>query len=218
MGPKYTIVVAEDQQIVREGLSYILKSMCDLELIFVAKNGQELLDWLSEADTYPDFALLDIDMPVKNGFDTCAEISRKYPSISSVFLTHHISKKFIETAVLSGATGYLSKDSSAATIKEATSDIKLNGYYFNKYWTLDLVHNLLKKGKIKHKFDLEIELTTREIEVLRAICLELTDAEIAEKLFLSQLTVESYRKSLLRKVGVKKAIGLAIFAIKNNIL
>ena len=215
---KIYLAIAEDHQIMRNGLSMILESMPQYQLLHAAKDGQELVTMIETNMTLPDVILMDIDMPEKNGFEACKEITAKFSEVSVIFLTNHVSKKFIETAILAGGHGYLAKDSDIDIIVEAIDEVLENGYYYNEFWSIDLIKNLLEKGKIKHQFDSDINLTHRELEVLRAICQEKTDPEIAELLFISPLTAESYRKTLLKKVGVKKAVGLAIFAVKNNLV
>ncbi|MBI2257407.1 MAG: response regulator transcription factor [Flavobacteriia bacterium] len=215
---KIYLALADDHQLMRNGFSMILETIPQFQLLHSAKDGKELIDMILSNKTLPDVVFMDIDMPIKNGFEACKEINEQFPEVHVLFLTNHISKKFIETAILSGGNGYLAKDSDIETIIEAINEVIENGFYFNEYWTIDLLKNLLKNGKIKHQFEDNIELTTREIEVLRAICEEKTDAQIGDKLNISHLTAESYRKSLLKKIGVKKAVGLAIFAVKNNII
>lgn len=215
---KIYLAIADDHPIVRNGLTMIFETLPQYHLLHTSKDGNELIEMILSNKTLPDVILMDIEMPNKNGLDACKEISEKFPEVAVIFLTSHISKKFIETAIISGGNGYLAKDSDMDVITEAINDVIENGYYYNEFWSIDLVKLLLEKGKIKHQFDNDLQLTTREIEVLRLICQEKTDLEIAETLFLSQSTVEGYRKALLKKVGVKKAVGLAIFAVKNNLL
>lgn len=218
MTQKIKVVIADDHPLIRQGLKLILESKTEFELLFVAKDGSEVIENLKKSKILPDVILMDIDMPNKNGLETCVEITKLYTDISVLFLTNHVSKKYIETAILYGGRGYITKDAHVDSITNAIIEVERDGYYLNEFWSIELIQSLLKKGKIKHQFDIDVQLTTREIEVLREICYELTDFQIAEKLFLSQLTVESYRKSLLKKIGVKKSVGLAIFAVKNNIL
>lgn len=215
---KIYLALADDHEIIRNGMSMIIESMPKYHLLHASKDGQELIDMIEANKTLPDVILMDIDMPEKNGFDSCKEITNKYPEVNVIFLTNHISKKFVETAVLAGGHGYLAKNSDIDIIVEAIDEVLENGHYYNEFWSINLIKNLLEKGKIKHQFDSDIDLTHRELEVLRAICQEKTDSEIAELLFISPLTAESYRKTLLKKVGVKKAVGLAIFAVKNNLV
>jgi DNA-binding NarL/FixJ family response regulator len=215
---KIYLAIAEDHELMRNGLALILNTMPQYQLLHTAKDGKELIEMILSNKTLPDVILMDIDMPNKNGFEACKEINAKFPEVAVIFLTNHISKKFIETAILAGGNGYLAKDSDIEVIVEAINEVISEGVYYNDFWSIDLLKNLLKSGKIKHQFENNIDLTTREIEVLRAICEEKTDAEIGKKLNISPLTAESYRKSLLKKVGAKKAVGLAIFAVKNNVL
>lgn len=215
---KIYLALADDHQLMRNGLSMILESMPQYHLLHAAKDGQELIEMILSHKTLPDVILMDIDMPEKNGFEACKEITERFPEVGVIFLTNHLSKKFIETAILAGGNGYLAKNADIDSITEAIEDVVESGFHYNEFWTVDLLKNLLKNGKIKHQFDDNIELTTREIEVLRCICEEKTDAQIAEELFISTLTVEGYRKTLLKKVGVKKAVGLAIFAVKNQLI
>lgn len=218
MKKKIKVAVVDDHPMIRQGLKLILESKLEFEVLFDAQDGNEVLEKLKTSTSIPDVILMDIDMPNKNGLDACIEVNTLYANTSVLFLTNHISKKYIETAILYGGRGYITKDSCVETMTNAIIDVERDGYYLNEIWSIELIQSLLKKGKIKHQFDLDVQLTTREIEILREICFELTDIQIAEKLFLSPYTVESYRKSLLKKIGVKKSVGLAIFAVKNNII
>jgi DNA-binding NarL/FixJ family response regulator len=215
---KIHIALAEDNEIMRNGLALILESFPELNLLHTAVNGLELLQQIEESKTLPDIILLDIDMPQLNGFDTCLEIRAKYKEVGVIFLTSHISPQFIQKAIKVGGHGYLSKNADVDDIIEAINEVQENGYYYNDLFSLDLVKQLLEKGSIKQSFSAKIDLTPREIDFLRLLCRELTDTEIAKELNISPLSAETYRKNLLKKVGVKKAIGLAIFAVKNNLL
>lgn len=212
------LALAEDFELMRDGLSLILEAFPQYNLLHAAKDGQELIEMIERHETLPDIILMDIDMPKKNGFDTCKYINEKFPEVSVIFLTNHISRRFIEEAVLSGGNGYLAKNSDINTIGEAIDEVIENGHYYNEFWSIDLIKNLVQKGKIKHRFENGIVLSDRELEVLLAICGEKTDAQIAEQLFISPLTAESHRKALLKKIGVKKSVGLAIFAVKNQLI
>lgn len=215
---KIYIAIADDHQIIRDGLSMIFNNMPQYELLHAAKDGEELIQLINEHKTLPDIILMDIDMPNKNGLDVCEEINDKFPEVAVIFLTNHISRKYIETAILAGGQGYLAKDSDVDTIKLAIDEVFENGFYYNEYWSIDLIKSLMDKGKVKHTFGDNIVLTDREMDVLLRICEEKTDTQIAEELLISKLTVESYRKSLIKKIGVKKSIGLAIFAIRENLI
>lgn len=212
------LALAEDNEIMRNGLALILESFPSLNLLHTAVNGQDLLKQIEETKTLPDVILLDIDMPKLNGFDTCIEIRKRYKEVGVIFLTSHISNQFIQHAVKVGGHGYLSKNSDVDEILEAINEVREKGYYYNDLFHIDLVKDLLSKGNVKQDFPKVVDLTPREIDFLRLLCKEMTDAEIANELNISPLSAETYRKNLLKKVGVKKAIGLAIYAVKHNLL
>ncbi|MES2588820.1 MAG: response regulator transcription factor [Bacteroidota bacterium] len=215
---KIYIALAEDHELMRNGLSLILESIENVVLLHSATNGKELINFFEENKTLPDIILLDIDMPELDGFETCKEIKEKYKDVGVIFLTSHISKKFIENAILVGGQGYLSKSSDVDEIIEAIQEVYFNGYYYNEFVEISLIKQLLEKGSIKQYFSSDIDLTPREIDFIRFLCKEMTDAEIGNEMNISPLSAETYRKKLLKKVGVKKAIGLAIFAVKNDLL
>lgn len=215
---KIYIALAEDHELMRNGLSLILESFEDFSLIHSAQNGKELLEFIEENKTLPDVILLDIDMPELNGFDTCQKILEKHQDVGIIFLTSHVSKKFIETAISIGGSGYLSKSADVDEIKEAIKDVFHKGYYYNEFMDVNSVKLLLESGNIKHQIPTKIELTPREKDFIRLLCQEMTDTEIADHMNISALSAKTYRKNLLKKVGVNKAIGLAMFAVKNNLI
>lgn len=215
---KIYIALAEDYELMRNGLSLILESFNDFVLLHSAQNGKELIDFIEQNKTLPDVILLDIDMPELNGFETCQKILAKHKEVGIIFLTSHVSKKFVQNAVSVGGHGYLSKSSDVDEIREAILEVSQNGYYYNEFIDIDNVKLLLKNGNVKQKIASNIVLTPRETDFIRLLCQEMTDAEIAEQMNISALSAETYRKNLLKKIGVKKAIGLAMFAVKNDLL
>ena len=212
------VAIAEDQPIVLNGLALILKGHGQLKVTILAENGKALLDQLENTKELPHAVLMDLDMPVMNGFEATKLISEHYPDIKIVFLTSHINLPFIEKAILLGGHGYLSKDAQVDEIHDALLEVTKQGFYFNEFISYAQLKSLLSQSKIKPNFDLKIKLSPREIDFIRLICKEKTDQEIANELFISTLTAESYRKTILRKLGVKKSVGIAVFAVKNNLV
>lgn len=215
---KIYIALAEDNELMRNGLSLILESFDDFILLQSAQNGKELIDFIEQNKTLPDVILLDIDMPELNGFSTCQEILSKHKEVGIIFLTSHVSKKFVQNAVSVGGHGYLSKSSDVDEIKEAINEVYRKGYYYNEFIDIDSVKLLLESGNVRQAIASNIDLTTRETDFIRLLCQEMTDPEIAEQMNISVLSATTYRKNLLKKIGVKKAIGLAMFAVKNDLL
>lgn len=215
---KTYIALAEDNQLMRNGLSLILQENPALELTHVAKNGKEIIDVIGKSDPKPHIVLMDIDMPILNGFEASKQLTFTYPDMGIIFLTSHISKSFIENAIYAGGHGYLSKNADVHTIFEAIEEVQNNGFYYNEFLNQELITHLLENGKIKQNLSDTIQLTSREIDFLKLICLEKTDAEIAKELNISPLSADTYRKNLMRKIGVRKSIGLAIYAIQKKII
>lgn len=212
------VAIAEDQPIVLNGLALILKGHEQLRVTHLAENGKLLIEKIDASKELPHAVLMDLDMPVMNGFEATKIISEKYPDIKIVFLTSHINLPFIEKAILLGGHGYLSKDAQVEEIHDALLEVTKQGFYFNEFIRYEHLKKLLSQSKIKPNFDLKIKLSPREIDFIRLLCKEKTDHEIASELFITTLTAESYRKAILRKLGVKKSVGIAVFAVKNNLV
>lgn len=214
---KIKVGIAEDQNIMRNGLVQLLQDDEGLEITHIAENGQVLLDLIESTKIIPDVTLIDIEMPVLNGFETTRILKSTYPEINVLFLSTHTGKNFIEKAIAKGANGYISKDEEIDKVFEAIHEVYENGVYFNEMISFNLIQDYLSSGKIKPKFIKEELLSAREIEFIRYICQEKTDQEIADLMNLSIHTSLSYRKAIMKKIGVKKSIGIVIYAIKHEI-
>ena len=214
---KIKIVLADDEELFRVGMSHILSNDDEIEVVFQARNGLELINYLEEASELPDVIIMDIKMPCLNGVEATKSISQKYPQIGIIALTTYNTKPFIRNMIDVGASAYLVKNSHTEDVLKTIKQVYYNGFYYDQY-----VLEALKSKKKKHSkkvsvFD-EDFLTHREKEVLELICLQRTSQEIADELYISKRTVEVHRKNLLEKTEVKNLAGLVIFAIKNNLI
>ena len=212
------VALAEDNRILRNGLELIIQDNPKLKILYTAENGSEIIEKTNLAEKLPDVILMDIDMPIFNGFEATKEILKKFPQINIIFLTSHINLPFIEMAIHAGGNGYLSKDAEVDEIFEAIQEVYEKGYYFNELIRFDLIKTFLEKGKLKHTIDFGIHFSPRELDYIRLLCQEKTDQEIADELYISVLSAETYRKNILKKIGVKKSIGVAIYAVKNGLI
>lgn len=212
------VAIAEDHPVVLNGLAMILQGHEQLKVSLLAENGKSLLEKMELCSELPHAVLMDIDMPVMNGFETTKIINEKYPDVKVVFLTSHSNSSFIEKAIFFGGHGYLTKDAEVDEIYDALVEVTKQGFYFNEFISYDQLKKLLGQGKIKPNFDTRIKLSPREIDFIRLLCKEKTDQEIANELFITLLTAESYRKTILRKLGVKKSVGAAVYAVKHNLI
>jgi DNA-binding NarL/FixJ family response regulator len=206
------IVIADDHRVFIDGLKALLNDVADLKVTGSAENGEDLLTQVGILS--PDVVLTDIQMPVMNGLAATAEIQKRFPDVKVIALSMLIESSYIKKMLSAGAYGYLSKtidkDELVLAIKKVASGEK----YFSSEVTRQLMNNFTDVSKS----NLIDTLTKREKEVLILISKGLTDREIADKVFLSPLTVITHRKNILSKLGLKNKVELTRFAIENHLL
>ncbi len=212
---KIRYAIVDDHKIFRQGIIAALAETPELKLVMEAENGEELLKGL--AKNKPDVILMDIKMPVMDGIETTKEIRKTNQEIKIIIISMFDDEKHIIHLMETGANGYLLKDAYPQEIKTAIFTAYENGYYFNDFVNKIMLKKLVHKS-IKPGFNKNIELTGREIEVLKLICEEQTANEISQVIFLSPRTVEGIRTRLLEKIGVKNTAGLVMYAVKNRIV
>ena len=210
------VAIADDHKLFREGLRFLMDQMDNLEVVFEASNGRELLVTIAEHQT--DVLLLDLDMPEVDGLEALKQLRPIQPDLGIIILTMHSDAKMVAYLMELGANSYLLKDTSPEEFQKAITSVVEEGFYFNKMVSQAMLGGL--KGQVKKKPSLGYResLTSREIEVLELICQEYTAKEIAEKLFISHRTVEGHRKNLIDKLGVKNTAGLIVKAIKEDLV
>jgi DNA-binding NarL/FixJ family response regulator len=209
-------IIADDHKIFRQGLKFALSEDEQLKCIGEAEDGVELMTLLKSVRA--DVILLDLKMPKMDGIDAAKEIRQKHPYLKIITLTMHEDDNFILHMLDIGVNGYLAKSTDAHEIIAAIHEVYDNQYYFNDMVSKAMLKNLVEKNKIKPKFKDGIDLSDKEREVLRLICEEHTNVEIAEKIYLSARTVEGIRSTLLEKIGVRNTVGLVLYAVKNGIV
>ena len=210
------IAIADDYKIYRDGLKVGLSPDDKLEVIFEADNGEDLMKGLETIT--PDVIIMDLKMPIMDGMEATKEVRKKYPSIKVLVVTMYDDDKFIIHLMENGANGYLLKNTEPDEIRKSIYSVHENGYYFNDVVNKALLKKLVLKNNLKPSFNQNVELTEREMEVLKLICEEKTAAEIAKEIFLSPRSVEGIRQRLIEKVGVRNTAGLVMFAVKNNMV
>lgn len=210
------IAIADDHQLVRHGISLILNNHPNFQVVFEAENGRQLLDQMDEHR--PDLVLLDIEMPVLTGPDTLIELRAKYPDLPVLILTMHKSEAFISHMMELGANGYLLKNTEPEEVIRAIQKVINTGYYFSDLVSIAMLKGLSNPDSKGVDAASHAGLTRREVEVLSCICEQMTSKEIADKLFVSQKTVEGYRKVLMQKIGARNMAGLVMYAVKNKIV
>lgn len=211
------LALADDEELFRVGLSHILQRYEEINILFQADNGQNLIDQLEAADEVPDIIIMDIKMPELNGVEATKLLQKDYPAIDIISLTTYNTKPFIRNMIDVGASAYLVKNSPPEQVIHTIRQVYLNGFYYDQL-VLDAIRSK-RRSNVKDKSNLEGEfLTDREKEILELICKQYTSQEIADELFISKRTVEVHRKNLLDKTKVKNIAGLVVYALKNELV
>ncbi|TAI49010.1 response regulator transcription factor [Flagellimonas allohymeniacidonis] len=203
------LVLADDHVMLRQGLASLLNEQANMKVVAEANNGNEVLDILSHETV--DVLLLDIEMPGMDGFDTLREIRKLQIPPRVLVLTMHKSPQFLKNIFSAGANGYLPKDSGKKVLVEAILTLHSSGS-FHTPETMKMVMDGLKASKKS------AGISQREKEIIQLIADQHTTSEIAEKLFLSTHTVESHRKNILLKLGLKNSAGLVKYAIHRGLI
>ncbi len=214
---KARVSITDDHALFVDGLCSILNRLDGVEVAFTTTSGEQLLDEL-ESGKPIDVAFLDLEMPGMDGLETLQRIRKQFPDLPVLMLSMHHDESIILHVIQNGASGYLLKNSSVAELNNAITEVVKTGIYFD-----DFVVNIVYKGlNVKHRkpinFGENQSFSSRELLVLELICKELTAAEIAEKLFVSQRTVEGYKRSLMEKTQSKNTAGLIVNALKLGLI
>ena len=196
------LIIAEDHQLLIEGLISILSEVEGLTLLKPVNDGKELIDTLRS--NYADMILLDLNMPNMDGIKTLEILKRDFCSIKVIVLTNYNQPQLVDKIKKLGADGYILKSSASIILKEAISKVALGGSYFEPSLDSEIDNNHYFIDDFMKKF----QLTRREVEIIRMIEKELTSKEIGDNLFISEFTVGTHRKNIMRKLDVKNIAGL----------
>lgn len=210
------IAIVDDHALLRKGLAGLVSSL-GFEVLFDCNNGKELIQLL-EKGNLPDIVLMDINMPVMDGYNTTAWLRDNYPAIKVLALSTMDSETAIIKMIKSGAKGYVLKDAEPEELKLAFEEVISRGYFYNEYISHKVLKSVNELTQHQNKAGTFANLSEREIEFLKLVCTELTYKEIADQLFVSVRTAEGYRDTLCAKLSLKTRVGLAMYAIKNNLV
>lgn len=212
-----TIALADDHAVMRNGLATLLKGL-GYTILYEAGNGKDFINKTTQKDI-PDIALLDINMPVMDGYDTAAWLKEHFPQIKVLALSMYDDEAAIIRMLKNGARGYVLKDSDIADVKAAIESVMTKGYYHSELVTGKLIRSINHLDTPDHASVRELlKLSKREVDFLKLACTEMSYKEIAEQMFLSTRTIEGYRDDLFEKLGVHTRVGLVMFAVKNKIV
>lgn len=210
------IAIVEDEHLVRKGFSLLLEKEKNLRVLFEGEDGDELIEYLDNNKNHPDIVLMDIRMKRLNGIETTKIMSEKYPDIKTIILSSLKSNYLVEQLTFYGAAAYLAKNSNPKLVVETINRVYNNGISFDPDVMRIIVN--MKNFKSDKTNKLFSGLSDREIEILNLICNQYSTKEIADKLCLSERTVEGHRKRMLEKTDSKNMVGLIVWGIKNQVL
>ena len=204
---KYSIVIVDDHILIAKALGSILGNFNQFEVLYECENGKELQEKLKRKGNVPNIVLLDISMPIMDGFETAKWLKETHPEVLVMALSMQDDEQGLIKMVKCGAKGYLLKNVHPIELENALNNLIRTGYYYPEWATNKIFASISNEV---------VDLTEREKEFLRYSVTELNYKEISDKMFCSTRSVESYRDSLCEKLGLKSRVGLAVYAIKNG--
>ena len=207
---KIEVIVVDDHQLFREGISSLLASDPDIEVIGLVDSADSMFAKFQER--VPDVVLIDISMPGKDGLTVIRESKKKFPDTKFIVLTMHADGQYVVKAVRSGAFGYLLKNADKQELSDAIHTVVKGQKYFNAEISQLMVGNMSLEG------DNPQSLSERETQVLQLVSNGKTTKEIAEELFVSTRTVETHRVNMMKKLDVQNTAELIKKAVKLNLI
>lgn len=215
MNEEVRIVLVDDHVLLRSGLATLVEGLgyC---VIYECSNGRELIEQIGRQPP-PHVVLMDINMPLLDGFETTLWLKINYPGIRVLAISMYDNEASVIRMIKNGACGYILKDSRPAELREAITSIVTKGFYYSELVSGRLIRSI-QDDDYKNNARLLQDLSTREIEFLKLAASELTYKQIAQHLHVSPRTVDGYRDQLFQKLNVVSRVGLVLFAIKNKIV
>tara|TARA_A100000171_G_scaffold52954_2_gene74581 strand:- start:1365 stop:2012 length:648 start_codon:yes stop_codon:yes gene_type:complete len=213
MQQSYKIAIVDDHTLLASSLEQLIVSFGNCRVLHISKNGKDFQQNLVNHVEKPDIVLLDINMPVMDGFETALWIKENHPYIKVLTLSMEDDESSIIKMIHKGAKGYLLKDSPPDTLKLAIEEIMSNGFYHS-----DLVANTLVQAFQKGPVASELGLKDTELQFVKLAATERTYKEIAAEMNLSPKTIDGYRQDVFKRYNLKNRVGLVLFAIKNDLV
>lgn len=214
MKQKTRIALADDHALFRRGIANLLSEFDDIEVVFDVSNGKELQEALPKNKDI-DVILMDITMPVMDGYATTAWVIKNYPQINVLALSMFDEDMAVIGMLKAGAGGYVLKESTPLELYRAINEIKDKGVYLNEMVSGKMLRSVQTQDMNNKE---GVTLTERETEFIRLCVSEFTYKEIADKMKIAPRSVENYRENLFEKLQMKSRVGLVLFAIKNGIV
>lgn len=216
MTTNITVGLVDDHVLLRNGLAALVKNIGH-QVVIEASDGKDFITKIQEGAPKPEVVLMDINMPVMDGYETAIYLKQHYPEIKVLALSMYDDEAAIIRMLKNGARGYILKDSDTPELKSAIEAVLTKGFYYTEMITGKLLHTINSSDE-EGTTRKVLNLNEREMEFLKLSCSEMTYKEIADKMHLSPRTIDGYRDSLFDKLKIKTRVGLAIYAIKHGIV
>ena len=208
------VIICDDQAIVRDGLAMLLKLEPDIDIVGSAEDGSEAVEMV--ANEKPDLILMDLKMPIMNGVEATRQIVAKYPEVKVLVLTTYADDEWVFDAIQAGASGYLLKDMTRDELIKAVRGTAAGKTYLDP----SVAGKVLEQVSSRQTQPATLitgKLTEREVEVLRLIAKGSSNADIADRLSLSDGTVRNHVSAILSKLGVSDRTQAAVIAIQHGL-
>ncbi len=213
MEKRINILIVDDHHMFLEGICSLLQHEPDVEIVDTALNGKEAINKIKNKQI--DIVVTDINMPEMDGIGLSKHLKKKHPEIKTLILSTHNDANMIAKCISNDVDGYLLKNAEKQELLKALNVIAAGEKYFAQDVKDEYMKNVFSVSKEK---EAPFQLSRREKEILKYISMEYTTQEIADKLFISQNTVNTHRKNLLSKLNAKNTAGLVKYAFQNGLM
>ena len=214
------VLLADDHTILRDGIRALLSAEADLEVVGEAGNGAELLAMLETTPT--DVVLMDVQMPVLDGFATMPELRRRFPEVRVLVLTMLDHENYVARMLKAGALGYVLKNAAISEITHAIRTVAAGNTFLCTEIGLNMLYKAVAQSASittdESGSHVGADLTARELEVLKLIAEGLTNSEISDKLFTSKRTIETHRQNIIAKTQAKNTAALIKLAVGRGLI
>ena len=210
------IAIVDDHQLFRKSLSLLISTFDGIEVTYDTDDGFDFLEVAKNASF--DVLLLDIQMPILNGYEVCSRLKLINSKIKILIISQLSSKEVVHQIMACGANGFFTKNSPPELLEQAIKSVIEKDYYFDMELASVVREAILWEKKSDYNLDCEITLTSREIEIIKMVGLEMSSKEIGDALFISNRTVEKHRIRIMEKTNSKNFIGVVLFALRANLI
>lgn len=212
------VALIDDHKLFRKSLTLLIRSFEGLEVVYDSDDGLKFLEFANQNDTMLDLVLLDIQMPIINGFEICRLLKESKKDIKILIVSQLTSKEAIHHVMECGANGFVSKEASPLTLEEAIAKVMEDGFYFDVGLSEAIREIMLTDSKNRYNlnFHSDVYFSDREIQIIKLVCREKSCEDIARMMGITPRTVETHRTRLIRKLNAKNFIGVILYALKTN--